>query len=123
MHGVQLQDFIKDRFPAMIDYITVISSPVHDILILNYDGNQLDQLDVVNTLQSQHLADLERIHTNSSTRGHQLDIPKHLAIVKSFVVTITHNKKPTTTTETWQSKSFIPCVVKSKERLYGEFAK
>ena len=92
MRGVQLQDFIKDRFPAMIDYITVISSPVHDILILNYDGNQLD-------------------------------IPKHLAIVKSFVVTITHDKKPTTTTETWQSKSFIPCVVKSKERLYGEFAK
>ena len=62
MRGVQLQDFIKDRFPAMIDYITVISSPVHNILILNYDGNQLNQLDVVNTLhqRSQHLADLEK---------------------------------------------------------------
>ena len=62
MRGVQLQDFIKDRFPAMIDYITVISSLVHNILILNYDGNQLDQLDVVNTLhqRSQHLADLEK---------------------------------------------------------------
>ena len=47
MRGVQLQDFIKDRLPAMIDYIT---SPVHDTLILNDDANQLDQLDVVNTL-------------------------------------------------------------------------
>ena len=50
MCGVQLQDFIKDRLPSMIDYITVISSPVHDTLTLAYDANQLDQLDVVVTL-------------------------------------------------------------------------
>ena len=83
MLGVQLQDFIKDRLPAMIDYIT---SPVHDTLILNYDANQLDQLDVVNTLhqRSQRLADLEK--ESIPFLPHQLDIPKHLAIVRSAII-------------------------------------
>ena len=86
MRGVQLQDFIKDRLPAMIDYITVISSPVHDTLILNYDANQLDQLDVVNTLyqRSQRLAVLEK--ESIPVLPHLLDIPKHLAIVKSAII-------------------------------------
>ena len=86
MRGVQLQDFIKDRLPAMIDYITVISSPVHDTLFLNNDANQLNQLDVVNTLhqRSQRLADLEK--ESIPVLPHQLDIPKHLAIVKSAII-------------------------------------
>jgi hypothetical protein len=50
MRGVQLQDFIKDRLPSMIDYIVVISSLVYDTLTLAYNANQLDQLDVVITL-------------------------------------------------------------------------
>ena len=88
MRGVQLQDFIEDRLPAMIDYITVVSSPVHNTLILNYDAYQLDQLDIVNTLhqRSQHLADLEEEKESIQFLPHQLDIPKHLAIVKSAII-------------------------------------
>ena len=92
----------------MIDYITVISSPVHDTLILNYDANQLDQLDVVNTLhqnpnpwltQKKNSYRFFRVHINSTSQSIQ-----QLSSRQPFV-TITHDKKPTTPTETWQLKS------------------
>jgi hypothetical protein len=86
MRGVQLQDFIKDRLPSMIDYITVISSPVHDTLTLAYDANQLDQLDVVVTLhqRSERMTVLEK--ESIPILPHLLDIPKHLAFVKSAII-------------------------------------
>jgi hypothetical protein len=85
MRGVQ--DFLKDSLPAMIDYITVISSPVDDNTSnLAYDANQLDQLDVVNTLyqRSQRMTVLEK--ESIPVLPHLLDIPKHLAIVKSAII-------------------------------------
>ena len=85
MRGVQ--DFLKDSLPAMIDYITVISSPVDDNTSnLAYNANQLDQLDVVNALyqRSQRMTVLEK--ESIPVLPHLLDIPKHLAIVKSAII-------------------------------------
>lgn len=86
MHGVQ--DFLKDSRPAMIDYITVISSPVDDASLSNlaYDTNQLDQLDAVNALRrrSQRMTVLDK--ESIPVLPHLLDIPKHLAIVKSAII-------------------------------------
>jgi hypothetical protein len=84
MRGVQ--DFLKDSLPAMIDYITVISSPVDDTSNLAYDANQLDQLDAVDTLyqRSQRMTVLEK--ESIPVLPHLLDIPKHLAIVKSTII-------------------------------------
>lgn len=85
MRGVQ--DFLKDSLPAMIDYITVISSPVNDTSNLAYDDvNQLDQLEAVNTLhrRSQRMTVLEK--ESIPVLPHLLDIPKHLAIVKSAII-------------------------------------
>ena len=86
MRGVQLQDFLKDNLPAMIDYITVISSPVHDTSNLANDANPLDQLDAVNTLhqRSQRMTVLEK--ESIPVLPHLLDIPKHLAIIKSSII-------------------------------------
>ena len=86
MRGVQLQDFLKDTLPAMIDYITVISSPVHKSSNHAYDVNQLDQLDAVNALRrrSQRMTVLEK--ESIPILPHLLDIPKHLAIVKSAII-------------------------------------
>lgn len=84
MRGVQ--DFLKDSLPAMIDYITVISSPVDDASNLAYDANQLDRLDAVNILhqRSQRMTVLEK--ESIPVLPHLLDIPKHLAIVKSAII-------------------------------------
>ena len=86
MRGVQLQDFIKDSIPAMIDYITVISSPVRTTSNIAYDANQLDQLEAVSTLhhRSQRMSVLEK--ESIPVFPHLLDIPKHLAIVKSAII-------------------------------------
>ena len=86
MRGVQLQDFLRDNLPAMIDYITVISSPVRDTSSLVYDANQLDQLDAVYTLhqRSQRMSVLGK--ESIPVPPHLLDIPKHLAIVKSAII-------------------------------------
>ena len=83
MRGVQ--DFLKDSLPAMIDYITVVSSPVGDT-DLAYDSNRLDQLDAVNALyqRSQRTTVLDK--ESIPVLPHLLDIPKHLAIVTSAVV-------------------------------------
>ena len=86
MRGVQ--DFLKDSLPAMIDYIGVISSPVDDIPLSNlaHDANQLDQLDVVNALRrrSHRMTVLDK--ESIPVLPHLLDIPKHLAIVKSAII-------------------------------------
>lgn len=69
----------------MIDYITVISSPVRDTSNFAYDANQLD-LNAVRTLhqRSQRMTVLER--ESIPVLPHLLDIPKHLAIVKSAII-------------------------------------
>jgi hypothetical protein len=86
MRGVQ--DFLKDSLPAMIDYIAVISSPVDDIPLskLDYDPNQVDQLDAVNALRqrSQRMTVLDK--ESIPVLPHLLDVPKHLAIVKSAII-------------------------------------
>ena len=84
MRGVQ--DFLRDSLPAMINYINVISSPVDDVPNVAYDANQLDRLDAVDTLRqrSQRMTVLEK--ESVLVLPHLLDIPKHLAIVKSTII-------------------------------------
>lgn len=86
MRGVQ--DFLKDSLSEMIDYITVVSSPVSDRHLSKfvYDTNRLDRLDVVDALQrrSQRMTVLEK--ESIPALPHLLDIPKHLAIVTSAVI-------------------------------------
>ena len=85
MRGVQV--FLRDSLPAMIDYITVVSTPIGDTPLPNlaYDAS-LDRIDVVNALHQRSRCMTVLDKESIPVLPYLLDIPKHLAIVTSAVI-------------------------------------
>jgi len=86
MRGVQ--DFLKESIPAMIDYISIVSTPIDEIP-LSMSGDAMDRHDkinIVNTIRqrTRNMTVLDR--ESVPILPHLLDVPKHLAIITSAVV-------------------------------------
>ncbi|KAF8898740.1 Rho GTPase activation protein [Infundibulicybe gibba] len=85
MRGVK--DFLRDRVPAMIEYLDLVSSPANDPGSLYPRAtDRHDRLNVVNSLRQRErtmpVLDREAI----PLLPHLLDIPRHLAIITSAVI-------------------------------------
>ncbi|KAF4623907.1 hypothetical protein D9613_001809 [Agrocybe pediades] len=86
MRGVE--DFLKDSLPAMTDYISVVSTPLADILPPQSEDamDRHEKINIVNTLRqrTRKMTVLDR--ESVPILPHLLDIPRHLAIITSAVI-------------------------------------
>ena len=86
MRGIK--NFLKQNLPAMVDYILVVSTPIHDSYhpLSGHPAFSHQRLKVVNSLHQRGLTISTLEREAIPLLPHVLDIPRHLASVSSSLI-------------------------------------